>query len=155
MTEEVAKTENGIKKDGIGESDPFYKTENELTNKTDNKESDNASGALTCKQTYYDFVNTPTTYCKNEKFYELIFGTNSYYWLASRFVDCYSDWAEFGLRYVEDDYLGGDNMFISAYYPVFSSCYLRPVVTLKSNIKITKCEGENNENNMHTLSNVE
>ncbi len=125
-----------VKETGIEGSDPFYKTENELTNKTDNKESDTATSNLTCTQTYYYFISTPENYCKNKEFYNMIFKTNTYYWLASRYVDCTSSYAYFELILVGDTNLNGIDLFSSDADPSGSNHSLRPVVSLGSNIEI-------------------
>ena len=141
----------GIKTNGIGGSDPFYKTENELTNKTDNKESDTANTSLTCTQTYYCFEDTPQTYCKNEKFYEMIFKTNTYYCLATRFVGCFSDYVRFGLRSVRNENLHIDDLFVSTTESNNEDYYLRPVVSLGSNISI-KTVDNNSEDSPHQIN---
>ncbi len=132
--------ETGINTKGIGGSDPFYKTENELTTKKpEGKESKKAGDnqgeqkALTCKQTYYSFSSTPENYCKNREFHEMIFKTNSYYWLASRCYYCGSNYASFGLHSVSNADLGGSGVFASSSVPTSRSNFLRPVVSLGSN----------------------
>ena len=141
-----------VKEEGIGGSEPYY-TESTLTPR--DKQKDTASSNLTCTQTYYYLSTSDSTkYCKNDKFYEMIFKTNTYYWLASRCVDCTSGFANFGLRLVNNAYLYGNYLFDSdgSTYSLGSS--LRPAVSLGSNIKLTKCAGENNDTNKHTLSKV-
>ncbi len=147
---EEANQDKGRKTDGIGGSEAFY-NENQLSRKPDDKESDSAEN-LTCTQTDYRFDSDPTTYCKNDKFYEMIFNTGTYYWLASRCVDCSSSIALFNLHTVDRTTLGAISMFhsdgdTSGYY-----IYLRPAVSLGSDIKLTLCDGGNNAENPHTLS---
>ncbi len=143
-----------VKETGIEGSDPFYKTENELTNKTDNKESDTATSNLTCTQTFYGFGSTPKEYCKNDKFYEMIFKTGTYYWLASRYVVCESGYADFGLRFVDIAGLCGYGLFASDGGTGDDNYYLRPVVSLGSNISIEKVDN-NSDTNPHKISGLE
>ena len=131
--------------DAIGGSDPYYE-EAQLTSKPENKESDEAKTNLTCTQTYYRLDNTPKNYCKNEKFHEMIFETTSYYWLASRCVDCYSSDAYFGLRRVDFADLNGDYLFYSSDSTYIYGNSLRPVVSLGSNISIEKVDNTSDTN---------
>ena len=60
---------------------------------------------LTCTQTYYGGTQS-SSYFDDSNFYNMIFGTGTAFWLASRYVDCDSHWAgaSFGLYgvYVND-----------------------------------------------------
>lgn len=62
-------------------------------------------GTLTVQQTYYTFSSTSTSYFDDAIFNELIFGTDTGYWLASRYSVCRSSIASFGLRSVSNDNL--------------------------------------------------
>ncbi len=56
---------------------------------------------LDVQQTYYNFGRTtPTEYFDDSTFYELVFGTGTYYWLASRYAGCNASNAYFGLHRV-------------------------------------------------------
>jgi len=56
---------------------------------------------LDVQQTYYNFGSTtPTEYFDDSTFYELVFGTGTYYWLASRYAGCNASNAYFGLHRV-------------------------------------------------------
>ena len=157
----IYKKEEGSNIDGtpaeekaIGGSEPYY-GEDQLTSKPENKESDTATSNLTCTQTYYYFNSTPEEYCKNEKFYEMIFNTVSSYWLASRYVDCDSLYATFGLCDIGHDNLGGNRLFFSYGVGGYNDCFLRPAVSLNSDIIVTKCEQDAtgaDTNHMHSLS---
>ncbi len=155
----IYKEENGsgidsttVKSGGIGESVPYY-NETQLTQKTENKESDTATSNLTCIQTYYYFENTPENYCKNEKFYEMIFETTSNYWLASRYVNCDSNYAGFGLRRVNYANLLGSDLFNSGGNAGNYGIYLRPVVSLGFNISIETVDN-NSDTNPHKIPGV-
>ena len=86
---------------GKTQSEDVYTTPTADTSKT-------ASTTLTCTQTYYYFGNTPSSYFDDSNFYNMIFGTGTYFWLASRYVNCNpSLWdANFGLRGVQKQFLG-------------------------------------------------
>ena len=47
------------------------------------------STSLTCTQTYYSFVSTPSSYFDDTNFYSMIFGTDTNFWLASRHAGHY------------------------------------------------------------------
>ena len=94
-------------------------------------------GTLEVQQTYYYFSNTPANYFDNATFHELIFGTGTSYWLASRCANCNSTYANFGLRYVSSASLNGDCLFYSFNTTHRLYTRIRPVVSLGSNIKIS------------------
>ncbi len=136
--------------DGIGESDNGYISP---TTETSTK----ASSYLTTTQTHYYFNNIPANYFKDyngssSTVRDILFNTGTIYWLASRYVACYSPYAYFGLRRVNSDSLGGANFFFSNGTTTGLADRFRPVVSLGSNIKIEACEGENNSTNMHEIS---
>ena len=103
---------------------------------------------LTCTQTFWGGSQS-SSYFDDSNFYNMIFGTGTgkWFWLASRFVNCYSgDWfAYFGLRYVSNSNLGGIALFHST-----GNTYgnlntegrrLAPVVSLGSGVQIKSGEG--------------
>ena len=98
---------------------------------------------LTCTQTYYYFSSTPSSYFDDTNFHSMIFGTGTYFWLASRYVDCYSSnsYASFGLRIVISSYLNGNSLFSSGVYDYDRYSCLAPVVSLGSGVQIKSGEG--------------
>ncbi len=93
--------------------------------------------SLTVQQTFYLLSSIPASYFDAPTFHELVFSTGSAYWLASRYADCYaSTFAYFGLRYVNDAQLDGEQMLRSDSIAAGDAYRVRPVVTLGSNIKI-------------------
>ncbi len=94
-------------------------------------------GTLEVQQTYYYFGNTPANYFDDATFHELIFGTDTVYWLASRYAYCISTQADFGLRYVRNADLYGYYLFVSNIGVPDGGHRVRPVVSLGSNIKIS------------------
>ena len=108
---------------------------------TDTSKADATS--LTCTQTYYQFYSTPSSYFDDTNFHSMIFGTGTYFWLASRYVDCYSSnsYASFGLRIVISSYLNGNNLFSSGVYDYDRYSCLAPVVSLGSGVQIKSGEG--------------
>ena len=93
---------------GKKQSEDVYTTPTADTSKT-------ASTTLTCTQTYYYFDSTPSSYFDDTNFHSMIFGTGTNFWLASRDVNCYSNYssAVFGLRIVNSSVLVGNNLFYS------------------------------------------
>lgn len=122
------------KTDGIGQSDSYY------TNSTTETYSQADSNGLTVTQTYYN-RSMSSSYYKNSTFYSLIHGVSGYQWLASRFVLTSSANASFGLRRVFSGSLYGGSLFFSDYYTNGGIGSLRPVVSLKSNIRLSSGDG--------------
>ncbi len=138
-----------VNTNGIGESDNGYTSP---TTETSRKAS-----SLTVTQTYYYLDNTPANYFKdyNESsstVRDILFNTGTTYWLASHDVECYSTRATFGLRYVSIDYFNGSRLFNSDGTTGNPAHRLRPIVSLRANIKIEVCKGENSSTNMHEIS---
>ena len=98
---------------------------------------------LTCTQTYYN-MSSPSSYFDDSNFYNMIFGTGTNFWLASRYVNCNSNdsCARFGLRLVDRRSLNGSNLF-NSYGDSFrgASICLAPVVSLGSGVQIKSGEG--------------
>ena len=123
------------KTDGIGQSDSYY------TSPTTETYSQASTEGLTVTQTYYN-RSMSSSYYKNSTFYSLIHGVSGYQWLASRYVDAGLDYAGFGLRFVDSSYLLGNYLFGSNYSTGNRYGYLRPVFSLKSNIKLVGGDGK-------------
>ena len=121
---------------GKTQSEDVYTTPTADTSKT-------ASTTLTCTQTYYGFDSdsTPSSYFDDSNFHSMIFGTRTYFWLASRDVHCYSNYGFFGIRSVHDRSLAGYSLFTS-----YGSCSsvsdcLAPVVSFSSGIQVKSGSG--------------
>ena len=97
---------------------------------------------LTCTQTYYN-VSQSSSYYDDANFYNMIFGTGTYFWLASRYVSCNSSGsgAYFGLRRVNNSDLDGYDLFYSNGNSNSYSFRLGPVVSLGSGVQIKSGEG--------------
>ena len=97
---------------------------------------------LTCTQTYYN-VSQSSSYYDDANFYNMIFGTGTYFWLASRYVNCYSgsSSASFGLRYVNSSSLYGNSLFSSSGSSSYGNYRLAPVVSLGSGIQVKSGSG--------------
>ena len=121
---------------GKTQSEDVYTAATTDTSKT-------ASTTLTCTQTYYYFNSTPSSYFDDTNFYNMIFGTGTWFWLASRYVECCSDGlsAFFGLRFVNNSSLGGNDLFYSSDSYTSSYNCLAPVVSLGSGVQIKSGEG--------------
>ena len=98
---------------------------------------------LTCTQTYYRFDSIPSSYFDDSNFYNMIFGTGTTFWLASRCVDCSSSdsYADFGLRRVYYSGLSGTDMFYSYGRSYDFNSRLAPVVSLGSGIQVKSGSG--------------
>ena len=122
---------------GKTQSEDVYTTPTADTSKT-------ASTNLTCTQTFYD-VSQSSSYYDDSNFYNMIFGTGTWFWLASRYVTCKSDLsgAVFGLRRVRDSSrLDGYRLF-GAYngWSASDGERLAPVVSLGSGIQVKSGSG--------------
>ena len=97
---------------------------------------------LTCTQTYYN-VSQSSSYFDDSNFYNMIFGTGTYFWLASRYVYCHSDdsAAYFGLRRVSSSNLGVYNLFRSRGSDDSNDNRLASVVSLGSGIQVKSGSG--------------
>ena len=99
-----------------------------------------ASTTLTCTQTFY-FISSSSSDFDDSNFYNMIFGTGTGFWLASRYVDCNSNFSDafFGLRNAGSG-LGGSYMFVYSGIYVVSN-RLAPVVSLGSGIQVKSGSG--------------
>ena len=97
---------------------------------------------LTCTQTYYGGTQS-SSYFDDTNFHSMIFGTGTNFWLASRYVDCYSNYsyAYFGLRYVNFSDLLGSDLFYSDGGSYSDRIRLGPVVSLGSGIQVKSGSG--------------
>ena len=125
------------KKDGIGQSDSYY------TTPTTEKYSQAGSNGLTATQTYY-FMPMASNYYDNNTFYDLIHNVGSTYWLASRFVHTSINYnrTNFGLLGLNEMNFIGNDLFFSKLEEVADYDHLRPVVSIKSNIKVGSGDGK-------------
>ena len=135
-----------VKTDGIDVNTEGYSTPVQ-------EDSSTANDGLTVTQTYYYMIGQ-STYFDDQGIYNMIFGTGSYYWLASRYTSCNSTYANFGLRHVNNSALDGLNMFNSNGDADSRYSYLRPVVSLGTDIQITPVENADGSSpsNMHQIS---
>ena len=139
ITESVNATAQAkMNPNGKTQSEDVYTTPTTDTSKT-------ASTTLTCTQTYYDygFSNTPSSYFDDTNFHSMIFGTGTKFWLASRYVNCYSrsSYALFGFRVVDDSSLYGNYLFSSGGDIGNNDKRLAPVVSLGSGIQVKSGSG--------------
>ena len=120
---------------GKTQSEDVYTAATTDTSKTD-------ATSLTCTQTYYRFESTPSSYFDDTNFHSMIFGTRTSFWLASRYVNCNSNYSNaFGLRIVDNSSLFGNYLFDSYGYSGSNSNRLAPVVSLGSGIKVKSGSG--------------
>ena len=109
--------------DPYGESKPIAETE---------PTTDNTSGTgnpLTVTQTYYNISINSTNYGDAYK----VLSNSTWYWVASRYVNTGSDYANFGLRGA-NTHTDGNYLFYSGGSTSNNDNRLRPVVSLSSSI---------------------
>ena len=122
---------------GKSGSDDIYTTLPETSETTGPSKTN-----LTCTQTYYN-VSQSSSYYDDANFYNMIFGTGTYFWLASRYVYCNSSNsnAYFGLRIVSSSALGGYYLFNSRGSSYGDDYRVAPVVSLGSGIQVKSGSG--------------
>ena len=129
----------------------IYGTDEILTS-ADKDENNNAipqssKSATTLTVPYTDSYTTHTaddfdnSEGKASKWQEMFFGTGTYYWLALRCINCFSNYAEFGVRYVNRS--GLDAAYLYRSYDNTRSGNLRvcPVVSIPSSIQVEVKDG--------------
>ncbi len=109
-------------------------------------ENETGKNSVTLTHNYYDYYpqtlsttsSTETTINGSSKAYTLLFaGTDSdYYWLSSQYVYANVGVCGFGMRYVGDGFVDGIGLYASYGYTRSFSNEVRPVVSLKSNVKV-------------------
>ncbi len=140
------KEDNGI----VGESEPKNPISSDIVSyvSEDNAKAQETSENLTVTQTYWNLAastmnsNFETAEArdankKDSMYYELLCNNgSSYYWLASRCVNpYYSFGAIFGLRFVSDGNVDGNEMSYSYSSSTRGAGYfVRPIVSLPSNV---------------------
>ena len=108
-----------------------------------------AKSTLTVTQTYWSGNMNSTNFGEGYNALK----TTSPYWLASRYVECTSSNAGFGLRFVSSFDISGSGLFYSSMYVgQYNRYVLRPVVTLTPSVEIQNCTGENSVENMHKIT---
>lgn len=139
------KEDNGI----VGESEPKTPTSSDIKSyeSEDDAKTQKTSGDLTVTQTYwyldastmganFELADTRDTTKANSMYYELLCNNgNSYYWLASCYVYAGgSSYADFGLRRVNNGDVAGSGMFLSNSDMYSYDRFVRPIVSLPSNV---------------------
>lgn len=110
-------------------------------------ENETGKNSVTLTHDYYNYYpqtlstisSSETTINGSTSAYTLLFANTSstnYYWLSSQYVNADGGDCLFGMRSVDGGYVGGYYLY-SSYGSTFSASYgLRPVVSLKSNVKV-------------------
>ena len=144
--EEALSGVNGYTREGgIGQSDSYYTDISQLPQ----GESNSMTGSIVLYGSYYS-IHLNRDYFKNENFYDMII-CDSDYWLASRMVEDYY-YTTYGIVRMSSANIGKSAMF-SLYGNNWEFCnYLRPVVTLGSNISVVTNSEPNSSTNMWTLN---
>ena len=132
-----ATAQSKMNPNGKSVSDDIYTTLPETSETTGPSKTN-----LTCTQTFWGGSQS-SSYYDDANFYNMIFGTGTNFWLASRYVNCYSyiSYAFFGLRHVCDSNLYGNDLFYSRGSSNSSNYRLAPVVSLGSGIQVKSGSG--------------
>ena len=123
---------------GKSGSDDIYTTLPETSETTGPSKTN-----LTCTQTSYRLDSIPSSYFDDSNFYNMIFGTGKYFWLASRCVNCSSNYsyADFQLHTVYYSSLSRSDLFDSNGRSFDPDYRLAPVVSLGSGIHVKSGRG--------------
>ena len=119
----IAQPDTTKENDPYEESKPIAKTE---------PTTDNTSGTgnpLTVTQTYYNIPISTANYGDAAS----VLSNSNYFWVASRYVNTYSDSAAFGLRCAYTGTAGYDMFYSDGFTNIYNN-RLRPVVSLSSSI---------------------
>ena len=132
-----ATAQSKMNPNGKSVSDDIYTTLPETSETTGPSKTN-----LTCTQTFWGGSQS-SSYYDDANFYNMIFGTGTVFWLASRYVNCYSNnsYARFGLRFVNDSAFYGSDLFNSYGDSYFDYNRLGPVVSLGSGIQVKSGSG--------------
>ena len=135
----------------IGISEEYYNT---FTNETFESTND----GFTIKQKAYRLTeeenNLPTQDIDNDEVYDMLFGVNYDYWIASRTINLDTDRVDFGIRKIKSHNLSWSNVFDDSGQKGNDSnnnLVIRPIVTLNPSVKIQIHSGS--ENDMHEIIN--
>ena len=80
----------------------------------------------------------------NEKYYEMFLNNKTrYYWISSRCALVSSSYAHFDVRFVNDGSVTAANLYHSGNGERSANTYLRPVITLNSNVQIDTANSGN------------
>ena len=63
------------------------------------------------------------------------------YWISSRCVNIYSDYANFSIRFIDSGIVGASGSYRSNDEEVYRDYAFRPVITLNSNVQVTSGDG--------------
>ena len=132
-----ATAQSKMNPNGKSGSDDIYTTLPETSETTGPSKTN-----LTCTQTSYQMFS-PSSYFDDSNFYNMIFGTRTHFWLASRYIACYSSdsFALFGLHCVYDSRLIGSTLFDSSGDGNHYDNCLAPIVSLGAGIQVKSGEG--------------
>lgn len=89
----------------------------------------------TLTSTFY-YYNLKNYLSQSSKAYQMLVGKS--FWLGSQYVDCITFFAGFGLRDVDDGYVGGSHLAGSNGGEYYGYYGVLPVVSLKSEIRVNK-----------------
>ena len=108
-------------------------------------QSSKSATTLTVPYTYSSTTHTVDDFDNSEgkasKWQEMFFGTGTYYWLASRCVDCRSGIAYFGVRFVNNSSLFASLLYYSNGRAESLSSRMCPVVSIPSSIQVEVKDG--------------
>jgi len=162
VEEQYSGVDGTIRSDGVTPSDPYYTSLSELT--TANNAFGRTTDSIKIQHNYWGEPDTQTleSHYDSKEFYDMIFprgNPNSGYWLATRFTRATGTWVSWGYVVVVRQPYGSYNSVdsVSKYFTDGEDkssglpMYLRPVVTIPSDIKIVTNENENSSSNMWTL----
>ena len=139
-----------------GADEILTSTDTEGESATAIPQSSKSATTLTVPYTYSSTSHTADDFDNSEgkasAWQNIFFETGTYYWLASRCINCGSSEADFSLRFVHTSSLN------AAAYLYYSNTYadryggrVCPIVSIPSTVQVTPCTGDNSSTNTHTV----
>ena len=110
-------------------NDPYEESKPIATTEPTTDNTSGTEGPLTVTQTYYNIIIDNTNYGTAST----VLANGTPFWVAARYVDTYSGYAFFGLRFADTN-TSGYNVFESDGYTDGNRYALRPVVSLPSSL---------------------
>ena len=114
------------------------------------------TGTLTVPYTYFYTSHTADDFDNSEgkaaAWQNMFFETGTDFWLATRCIEGYSDYAVFRLRRVIKSSLYDHYLYDSSgNYGDKKYSRVCPIVSIPSTVKVTPCTGDNSSTNTHTV----
>lgn len=111
--------------------------------------------SIEIKHTFYKIEDMTADLFNDVEFYNVIFGSGTINWLATRCADCFSsNIASFGLMKINNTTITGSALCNSGGKNTSGKSFVRPVITISSQITISETGGTSDNPKKITLGNI-